>query len=547
MEREPAVALSYSPGGHPGLRDVVAARYGVRPSASSAQRLAAGVRVPGGAAVRRSGGHPRVRRGADLRPRFLILQRFGADRRRAAGQRRHRRRRARGGAAGARSGVPLHHPELPEPGGVTLSRERAAPGRARRGARLPPRRGRPVRPAALRGRGAADALRARRRRARDDLSSFTKTVAPGSASARRRARRRCRARRQAAETPTSRPACLAGRARRVLRGRQFEPGVERATAALEERRDALVESVDRFLGRARGVVPEGGYFLWLDLPGVDRRARRARAEAGVPFVKGSDFFADGGGRRAAARLLGGAAGGSTRASSGSAPSISRSKSTEPEPCRSTTSFVATATGRRAWSSATRVLPASGRAAGAALPLDRLLRQPRAGERDHRHRSGRALRAPQRREPRRAHRPQLPVGAAVRRRGAAGASTSSSAGTSAAAACGPALDGDRHGLIDNWLRHVQDVAQSTPDLLARRRGRPAPTCSAGSTSSSRSRTSAARRSSRRRGIAAARSRPRRGLRPGRRRAARPRRLDRGAGRDRRRREHGRALAAGWSSP
>jgi carbonic anhydrase len=29
----------------------------------------------------------------------------------------------------------------------------------------------------------------------------------------------------------------------------------------------------------------------------------------------------------------------------------------------------------------------------------------------------------------------------------------------------ALDGERHGLIDNWLRHVQDVAHEHADLLA----------------------------------------------------------------------------------
>ena len=42
---------------------------------------------------------------------------------------------------------------------------------------------------------------------------------------------------------------------------------------------------------------EGGYFLWIDLgPGADTTALAARAaEAGVPFVKGADFYADGGG------------------------------------------------------------------------------------------------------------------------------------------------------------------------------------------------------------------------------------------------------------
>jgi 2-aminoadipate transaminase len=43
--------------------------------------------------------------------------------------------------------------------------------------------------------------------------------------------------------------------------------------------------------------PDGGYFLWVDLPAgvkVDALAERA-AEAGVQFVKGTDFYAAGGG------------------------------------------------------------------------------------------------------------------------------------------------------------------------------------------------------------------------------------------------------------
>jgi 2-aminoadipate transaminase len=78
----------------------------------------------------------------------------------------------------------------------------------------------------------------------------------------------------------------------------FEPGVERAKAELEARCDAMVEAVNtHFPPEAQMVVPKGGYFLWIDLgPGADTTALGARAaEAGVPFVKGADFFADGGG------------------------------------------------------------------------------------------------------------------------------------------------------------------------------------------------------------------------------------------------------------
>ena len=54
----------------------------------------------------------------------------------------------------------------------------------------------------------------------------------------------------------------------------------------------------------RWSTPEGGYFLWLDLPGgVDASELLARAtEAGVTFVKGSDFFPNASGGQSSRRL-----------------------------------------------------------------------------------------------------------------------------------------------------------------------------------------------------------------------------------------------------
>jgi 2-aminoadipate transaminase len=75
---------------------------------------------------------------------------------------------------------------------------------------------------------------------------------------------------------------------------------------LKARRDALLGALDERLGGtgARWNRPEGGYFLWLDLPeGVDSEALLANAERiGVTFVPGPDFFPRGGGGRSAARL-----------------------------------------------------------------------------------------------------------------------------------------------------------------------------------------------------------------------------------------------------
>ena len=70
----------------------------------------------------------------------------------------------------------------------------------------------------------------------------------------------------------------------------FEPNVERVTGLLRGRRDAMLAAVDRDLPFAQATRPEGGYFLWLTLDGVDVAELQPRAEAaGVTFVPGTDF------------------------------------------------------------------------------------------------------------------------------------------------------------------------------------------------------------------------------------------------------------------
>jgi 2-aminoadipate transaminase len=66
--------------------------------------------------------------------------------------------------------------------------------------------------------------------------------------------------------------------------------------ALRERRDATCAALARELPDAAFVKPEGGYFLWVDLPdGSDVAELEDRArELGVVFVKGSDFLLEGG-------------------------------------------------------------------------------------------------------------------------------------------------------------------------------------------------------------------------------------------------------------
>ena len=66
--------------------------------------------------------------------------------------------------------------------------------------------------------------------------------------------------------------------------------------ALRERRDALVEALRDQIPEAEFVIPEGGYFLWLDLAGdVDTTELLAEAKAeDVAFVAGPDFMLEGG-------------------------------------------------------------------------------------------------------------------------------------------------------------------------------------------------------------------------------------------------------------
>ena len=67
-------------------------------------------------------------------------------------------------------------------------------------------------------------------------------------------------------------------------------------AALRERRDTLCAALERELPEASFVSPQGGYFLWVELPeGADvDRLFGAAAERGVAFVKGTDFLLEGG-------------------------------------------------------------------------------------------------------------------------------------------------------------------------------------------------------------------------------------------------------------
>jgi DNA-binding transcriptional MocR family regulator len=76
----------------------------------------------------------------------------------------------------------------------------------------------------------------------------------------------------------------------------LEESIETVKAALRERAHTLCACLREQLPEARFVEPEGGYFLWLELPrGCDVEVLQAAAgQRGVQFVKGADFVLEGG-------------------------------------------------------------------------------------------------------------------------------------------------------------------------------------------------------------------------------------------------------------
>ncbi len=78
-----------------------------------------------------------------------------------------------------------------------------------------------------------------------------------------------------------------------IRRGSFEPQLRRTNELLAGRRDAMLAALARHLSGARWTRPEGGYFIWVELPfGTDTRAVLERAE-GVTAVPGVHFGASG--------------------------------------------------------------------------------------------------------------------------------------------------------------------------------------------------------------------------------------------------------------
>ncbi|MEA2374180.1 MAG: 2-aminoadipate transaminase [Thermoleophilaceae bacterium] len=76
----------------------------------------------------------------------------------------------------------------------------------------------------------------------------------------------------------------------------LDRSIETVKVALRERCEATCQALERELPEAVFTPPEGGYFLWVELPegaDVDALAAAAR-DRGVIFVKGTDFLLEGG-------------------------------------------------------------------------------------------------------------------------------------------------------------------------------------------------------------------------------------------------------------
>ena len=136
-------------------------------------------------------------------------------------------------------------------------------------------------------------------------SSFSKTVAPGvrvgwfAAPAALAARLEARA----VSNYISPSFLTQATVHELIDRGAFEPNVERIKGLLRTRRDAMLGALAQHVGDAASWnEPEGGYFLWVDLP-ADAGELLARAEAaGVTFVKGADFFPGGADGTRSARL-----------------------------------------------------------------------------------------------------------------------------------------------------------------------------------------------------------------------------------------------------
>jgi 2-aminoadipate transaminase len=81
-----------------------------------------------------------------------------------------------------------------------------------------------------------------------------------------------------------------------VRSGRMDMAITTVKEALRARRDAVITALERELPEATFARPEGGYFMWVELPeAVDvAELEKAAKERDVQFVKGTDFLLEGG-------------------------------------------------------------------------------------------------------------------------------------------------------------------------------------------------------------------------------------------------------------
>src|SRR5262249_54535019 len=77
-----------------------------------------------------------------------------------------------------------------------------------------------------------------------------------------------------------------------IRRGSFEPNLERVNGLLKVRRDAMLGALEKHLSGAAWSHPDGGYFVWLELPQATDAAEVMKRADGVTAVLGTDFGGD---------------------------------------------------------------------------------------------------------------------------------------------------------------------------------------------------------------------------------------------------------------
>jgi 2-aminoadipate transaminase len=128
-------------------------------------------------------------------------------------------------------------------------------------------------------------------------SSFSKTVCPGIRTGYLVGPAELIAgiARAATSTYVSPNMVAEGIVNQFCRSGRIDRSIATIREALRERAETLCQALTEHLPDGRFVAPEGGYFLWVEMPaGTDVNALfDAAAARGVQFVKGSDFVLEG--------------------------------------------------------------------------------------------------------------------------------------------------------------------------------------------------------------------------------------------------------------